>query len=203
MAQPDPPSAASLPNADDAAMLAAVHAGSTQAFDRLVERHKAPLLGYIRYRIGDAHAAEDLLQETFLRAFRAALRGSFEGRSTVKTWLFALATNCITDYQRSNARHHAMHGDANAPTAAHDPPSPGPDPAEAALLAEEHRRLHGVLDRLPDEQREVVQLKVFGGLTFGEIAEVAGCPVATAKSRMRYALRHIRELLEQETDNAQ
>ena len=199
MAQSDPPA-----STEDTAILAAVHARQHQAFDRLVEHHKTPLLGYIVCRVGDAHAAEDLLQESFLRVFRAALRGTFNGRSSVKTWLFAIANNCITDYRRANARRRVVPiGDLNAAPAENGRPSSDPGPAEAALIAEEHRRLHHILEQLPAEQREVVELKTFGGLTFREIAEVAGCPVATVKSRMRYALGRIKELLEQEKCNDQ
>lgn len=137
MAQPDIPA-----HTEDAAILAAVHAGQHQAFDRLVERHKTALLGYICHRVGDVHAAEDLLQELFLRVFRAALRGGFDGRSSVKTWLFTIANNCITVYRRASGRRRVVPvGDL---AAEHDRPASHSDPAEAALIAEEHRRLHGV-----------------------------------------------------------
>jgi len=187
--------------AADSAALAAVRAGRRDAFDGIVARHKAALLGYIGYRVGDVHAAEDLLQELFLRAFREACRGSFAGRSTVRSWLFAMAGNCAIDYHRAQARRRVVPAGDLEEAAETDCASPAPGPADAALIADEFRRVCDILDQLPAEQREVVELKTLGGLTFAEIADATGCPVATVKSRMRYALDHVRKLLEQEANN--
>ena len=70
-------------------------------------------------------------------------------------------------------------------------PAPGLDPLEAAVCRESQRRADALLDALPDEQRQVVALKVLGGLTLAEIAAVVGCPLGTAKSRLLYGLRKI------------
>lgn len=188
--------------AADTAALAAVRAGRRDAFDGIVSRHKAGLLAYISYRVGDVHAAEDLLQELFLRAFREACRGSFAGRSTVRSWLFAMAGNCVIDYHRAIARRGTVPaGDLEDAAAAADCPSPAAGPAEAAAVADEFRRVRSIMDQLPAEQRAVLELKAMGGLTFAEIAEATGCPVPTVKSRMRYALDHVKKILRQEAHN--
>jgi len=178
---------------DDAAILREISNSNLEHFDVFVDLYREKLLGYIHHRINDFHQAEDLTQDVFLRAFRAAAHGEYDGRASVATWLFTIARNGVTDYLRAQAKEPVqLHNIGTAePVAA--PASHGPN-------QERGWEANSVLDRLPEPQREVVALKVFGGLTFSEIAKAVGCPLATVKSRMRYALLKVRELLTQDGD---
>jgi RNA polymerase sigma-70 factor (ECF subfamily) len=204
MAQPEP---ASLPSkmpsvASDAQLLAEVTQGNLDRFDVLVDRYKVRLASYIRHRVPDLHHAEDLAQETFLRMFRAARADMYSGRASVATWLFTIADNCVTDYLRAAGRR-PLALETDADVRADSPssgvldikPAEGSDPMEAASHHESQLRADALLAPLPDDQRRVVALKVLGGLTLGEVAEVLGCPVGTVKSRLFYGLRKIEESL--------
>ncbi len=183
---------------EDAEILTEIARGDLRRFDTLVDRYKCRLMSFVGHRVTDRHQAEDLTQESFLRLFRAARSGGYSGQASVSTWLFTIADHCATDYLRaSNRRPMTLATDTaggntdELSNMLDRRPSSVLDPAEAASRRESQRRAEALLDRLPDEQRRVVALKVLGGLTLNEVAAVVGCPLGTAKSRLLYGLRKI------------
>jgi RNA polymerase sigma-70 factor (ECF subfamily) len=193
-----PPDAPPAP-VEDARILGQIAAGDLGRFDVLVDRYKVRLMSYLGHRVADRHHAEDLVQEAFLRLFRAARSGGYSGQASVCTWLFTIADNCATDYLRAAGRQRlTLETDTAGSSNDDDSASlldrrfaPDLDPAEVAARRESQGRAEALLDCLPEEQRRVVALKVLGGLTLAEIAAVVGCPVGTAKSRLLYGLRKI------------
>jgi RNA polymerase sigma factor (sigma-70 family) len=174
-----------------------------RGFDILVNRYKNRLFAYIVYRVSDRHRAEDLTQEVFLRAFRAAARGRPLQPDGTGAWLFTIARNCVIEFLRSRGRKPLrletdLAADEQFPSRG-SRPSEGVDPAEKAQQADERQRIEGLLARLPEGQREVLVLRVFGGLTVAEIAESTGCSLGTVKSRMRYGLLKIRRMIDPST----
>ncbi|HYT09376.1 MAG TPA: sigma-70 family RNA polymerase sigma factor [Mycobacteriales bacterium] len=124
--------------------------------------------------LGDPGEADDLVQETYLRAFRAL--PAFAGRSTARTWLLAIARRACADAVRERRRRPRVDPAAEVP----DVPTPGPDLGEGVAL----RRAVAGLD--PD-RREAFVLTQLVGLTYPEAAEVCGCPVGTIRSRVARA----------------
>jgi len=179
----------------DERLMRRFQAGDARAFEALVRRHRTALWNFLLRHVGDRARAEDLLQETFLRAVKAS--GEWQERAKVTTWLFTIARNLTLDELRRAVHRRAepLEGRDDQPgpidrAAADDPP---PDAAaEGALL---RPRLEAALAALPEEQREVFLLREQGGLGFREIAEVTGTPENTVKSRMRYALEGLRTTL--------
>jgi RNA polymerase sigma-70 factor (ECF subfamily) len=183
---------------EDAQILAEIARGDLGRFDVLVDRYKVRLMSYLGHRVPDRHHTEDLVQEAFLRMFRAARSGGYSGRASVSTWLFTIADNCATDHLRASGRQRltlesdtAERNDDNSASVLDRRSSPDLDPAEAAARRESQNRAEALLDCLPEEQRRVVALKVLGGLTLAEIAAVVRCPLGTVKSRLLYGLRKI------------
>jgi len=176
----------------DAEALRRIAGGDAGEFDTLVNRHKDRLLRHIHRRIQDPHRAEDLTQEAFLRLFRAARAGGYTGQARVVTWLFTIAANCVTDHLRAEGRRLSFTLQQSA-----DSPS-SHDPQLLAERGESEARVASMLGELPENQRVVVELKVLDGLSFGEIAELLGCPVPTVKSRLVYALRKLKRTFEQQ-----
>jgi len=164
-----------------------------------VNRYKNRLFAYIAHRVSDRHRAEDLTQEVFLRAFRATARGKVLQPDGIAAWLFTIARNCVIEFLRSSGRKPLRLETDLAPgerLPSRGGRSPGAtDPAEAAERADGRQRIKRLLARLPEEQREVLALRVFGGLTVAEIAESTGCSPGTVKSRMRYGLLKIRRMI--------
>ena len=195
---PEPPPAL----AEDIEILAEITRGDLGRFDVLVNRYKNRLMSYLGHRVSDRHHAEDLVQEAFLRLFRAARNGGYSGQASVCTWLFTIADNGATDYLRACGRQRltletdtGKGNDGGSANMLDRYSSPDIDPAEAAARRESQGRAEALLDCLPEEQRRVVALRVLGGLTLSEVAAVVGCPVGTAKSRLLYGLRKIEALL--------
>jgi RNA polymerase sigma-70 factor (ECF subfamily) len=182
-----PPSAAipALPGPPDADILRAVTAGDFTHFDTFVDRYKVRLIRYLAHRTGDRDAAEDLAQEVLIRV----LRGAYAGRSSVATWIFSIANRCAIDHARSRRRR-----DPAGPPA-EEPSSHALDPALLAMRQDSDRRVERLLAQLPPPQREVIALKVFGDLSFTDVAAVLGRPIGTVKSQMRYGLQKVQELL--------
>jgi RNA polymerase sigma-70 factor, ECF subfamily len=128
--------------------------------------------------LGDQQAADDLTQETFLRAFGSLHR--FEGRSSVRTWLFAIARHVCADALRTRRRRRLTLVRDTAELEAAGPAVPGDPVADNAAVAD-------LLARLDTDRREAFVLTQLLGLSYADAAEVAGCPVGTIRSRVARA----------------
>jgi RNA polymerase sigma-70 factor (ECF subfamily) len=182
----------------DEAILKEIGGGHLDRFDAFVDRYKRTLIRFFALRLGDIHAAEDLSQEVFLRVFRSAGRHGFSGQAAASTWIFTIASNCATDYLRSRRRRRLQL--AGSP---HDQDPFGPlepaareCPQEDLARVETERQLADVVGGLDGELREIIALRFYGALSFAEAAEIIGCPISTAKSRMQKAVRVLRRLLD-------
>ena len=162
----------------------AIRQGDDRALDMIWDRHGDELLAFLTARLCSRHDAEDVLQTVFVRIARAGRR--LLRARTLRAYLFAMARNAATDFVRRAHRETPVDPADFGLMAA---PSAGPD---AGLRAEELGR---ALTRLPGEQREVMVLKAFKGMTFKDIGEALGIPLNTAASRYRYGLAGLRRLL--------
>src|SRR6266851_260980 len=139
--------------------------GRTAAFVAVVNEHWAAVYRLLYSMTGNTHDTEDLTQEAFLRAMRRF--DSFEPGTNVRAWLLRIAANAFFDCRRKRQRAHVQ-------TLAHDPPAE-PQPPDAGLLfAEQHELLRAGLEELTDLTRMVFHLRATEGLSFREIARLAG-----------------------------
>ena len=179
--------------------------GETSAFEELFERYRRTMFTYLLHHTGDAALAEDLLQEVFLRVIRG--RRSFRGSAgAFRNWLYTVARNTLIDYRRRAGVRAAVNqplavrpDDARPEERIPAPEGEG-DPHRAVVLGNLRDRIEAAIASLPEAQREVFLLRERAGLDFAAIAEVTGCGVPTAKSRMRYALESLRRQLAGETE---
>ena len=179
----------------DRALAEAAAGGDRAAFEALVLRHQSRIVNYAMAIVRDAADAEDVAQETFLRAYRSLTR--FRGDSSFKTWLYAIATNAArTGLDRRGRRRRREEGsldDAAAPLSADDVPAGGED-AETALVRRES--IDRALAALPPDLRVAVVLRDVEGLDYKEIAAATGAPIGTVESRIFRARRRLRPLLQ-------
>jgi RNA polymerase sigma-70 factor (ECF subfamily) len=169
---------------------AAARGRSVMSFDasRAFDAHGGALLGFAVNALGDRGLAEDCVQETFLRAWRA--RGRFDGeRGGERTWLFAIARNVIADALRGRARVSGM----SALEQVAEPAAEHPDPLDRLGMIEE-------LAKLSDDHRAVIVAVHVQGCTYQELAARTGVPVATLRTRAFYALRALRAHLDAPED---
>ncbi|MDP3937150.1 MAG: sigma-70 family RNA polymerase sigma factor [Deltaproteobacteria bacterium] len=162
--------------------------GDREAFRRLVERHYRRVYHIARRMLGDPQAAEDIVQETFLAAFKH-LPG-FEARARFSTWITTIAMNRCRNHLRSAAV------SRSAPLSA-DPPAPASASPEAQAGARELAvHLERALASLSPDQREVILLRDVEGLAYDAIAEALDIEAGTVKSRLHRAREAMRVLLE-------
>lgn len=177
----------------DAEILSRLAAGDHRAMKLLYGRYSRPAYSLARRICNDAGVAEDVVQEVFLAVWRQPSRYDPE-RGRFVTWLLALVHHRSVDAVRrrtsTRRRSVSLCDDEEGWFA-----SPGPGADEAAIGAVLAGQVRDALGRLPAEQREALTLSYFGGYTHYEIAEFAGVPVGTVKSRLFTGVRRLRILL--------
>jgi RNA polymerase sigma-70 factor, ECF subfamily len=157
------------------------------AFERLYAEHAQALYAFLSYRSGDRVLAEDLLADTFERALRARRR--FDPRkASEKTWLYAIALNCLRDHaRRRSAEGRALERIATTPSAG--------STIEVDEIADRDL-INRSLTVLSEEEREAIALRFGSGLTVPEIAKLTGEPLTTVEGRVYRALRKLREAID-------
>lgn len=170
--------------------MAAVQAGDSSAFDVLVRRWDRRIQGAAYRVLGSDDEARDVSQEAFLKAYRG-LPG-FKGEARFSSWLYQIALNLCRDRLRRRKGREFVSLEAVSEAPLRGAPSVS-DIVESRDLA---RRVASAVKALSSEQREVIVLKEYEGLTFPEIAEVLGIPVSTVKTRLYRGLVQLRALLE-------
>lgn len=179
----------SADSSNDAELIRRVAGGDRSAFEELHRRYARSVLGIALRRIGDRGRAEDVTQDTFASVWRSARRYD-PARGAPASWLYTVARNAIVDGLRRTP-----------PPTVDEPPelassAAGPDEiAEAEWTA---WRVHRALETLPSEERTLVELAYWSGMSQSEIAEYVDLPLGTVKTRTRSALRRLADELEEE-----
>ncbi len=164
------------------------------SFEDVAETLSEPLRGYLVRMVGNRTTADDLLQETLLRIARGL--PNFEGRSSVKTWAFTIATRTATDYfRRPETRAQIVDVD-DAP----EIPASEVDVEGRMVIDEMNSCVREVIDSLPEDYRAALVLHDLQGLTAAATAEASGCSLATAKIRIHRARARLRKALGAECD---
>ena len=183
----------------DAQAVARVRAGEPEAFRVLMERHGRAVHRLAFRMTGNEHDAEDVVQESFLRAFRNL--DHFEARAQFGSWLHRIAANCAYDILRARARRLARiepsDSSADLSVAADDP---GPDRLLAG--AEVRRRVQVALSRMSALERSAFTLRHLEGLSTAEIAQALGLQGEAAKQSVFRAVRKVREVLAEHAQDA-
>jgi RNA polymerase sigma-70 factor, ECF subfamily len=175
----------------DEELMLAYAQGDERAFDALYSRQRGMLYRFILRSVPDRANADELFQETWSRAITARSRYRVEAKFS--TWLLQIAHNLIVDnFRRGRPQADADETD-HVLGLLDAPESERPDQVLSEF--EQRRRLQLVLEALPDEQREAFVLRMEGGLSLPEIAQITGTGQETVKSRLRYAFAKVRERL--------
>jgi RNA polymerase sigma-70 factor, ECF subfamily len=172
----------------DGELIVRVGDGDAIAFDLLYRRYSRPVFALALRRLGDRGRAEDAVQETFASIWRSA--GSYRReRGPGAPWLYAVARNAIVDRRRTLGA---------PPAEAVEEASGEAGPDERAESSWTAWRVHRALAELPEQERRLIELAYWGGLSQSEIAEFLGIPLGTVKTRTRSALSRLADVLEGE-----
>ncbi len=185
---------ASLLSAADGSVVRAIADGSQEAVSELYDRYAPMLLGLARKILGSSEDAEEILQEVFVHVWNRA--GRYDaGRSSVSTWLVLITRSRAIDRLRSRRVVDRTHAAAQQESPAEHASGDG---ASRVLHLERRGRVRDELARIPEEQREVLELAFYKGLTQREIAEETGIPLGTVKTRTLLAMKKLRKALRTE-----
>jgi RNA polymerase sigma-70 factor (ECF subfamily) len=193
----------------DQQLVERAQAGERAAFDQLVAKYQRRLMRLLTRLLNDSAEAEDVVQETFIKAYRALRH--FRGDAAFYTWLYRIAINSAKNVLLGRKRH------APLPAGASDAPPPRPEPLRPeerlrdintpeSMLASKQiaQTVNAAMDALPIDLRTAIALREIEGLSYEEIAEIMGCPIGTVRSRIfraREAIaRKLRPLLDLPVD---
>lgn len=179
---------------EDDALLAGMAAGDRAAATTFVCRHAPAVIGVAVHILGDPALAEDIAQETFWRAWRAAAAYD-PRRGDVRSWLLAISRNAAIDVVRVR-RAAPLEPETIAGLLAGATDAALPD--ERLVAVADAEEVRAALGRLPDEQRRALLLSAVGGCSAAEVGEIEGIPHGTAKTRIRAGLRRMRDALQVE-----
>jgi RNA polymerase sigma-70 factor (ECF subfamily) len=181
---------------EDAALVAALKAGSEQAFGVLIAQYSQPLYSLIARSLQDPADAQDITQEVFIKVFRSI--GSFHGDSSLRTWLYRIALHEASNQRRWWGRHKRQELTIDTPAGTNDCgdgeeamclgstlAANGGSPYDHAEMSELRARVDDSLRKLPEAFRSVVILREMEGFCYEEIGEILNLPAGTVKSRLK------------------
>ena len=177
-----------------AAVLDRARQGDSEAFRALVEQHSRSVFRLAFRMTGNEQDAEDVVQESFLRAYRQL--GRFESRANFGTWLYRIVSNCSVDLMRSKqARHDQVRGDSLDEGAVDLPAADVPGPDRMAQSAEIERRVQDALRELSPLERAAFTLRHYEGRSIDEISATLGLGTSAAKHSVFRAVKKLRAAL--------
>lgn len=180
-----------MTESSESELLQAAQRGDKRAFGRLVRIHQRRVFACAVHMLGDGGDADDAVQETFVRAWRAIAR--FDGRSQLSTWLYRVCVNVCLNHIRKRRRHDASDlGDPRLPEPKADPSQGSTDPGRTLEARELQGQIAAALDGLSDSLRTTVILVLVEGMPQKEAADVLGCSEGTVAWRIHEARRRLR-----------
>ena len=183
---------------EEAAMIAKVLDGDTDAFEPLVTANQSFVYNIALKMLSNPEDAFDVSQEAFVRAFRSLK--NFKGESSFSSWLYRITANMCLDFMRKNKRRREaaiVYLDDNEMKEL-DLPDSRFDPRTELERAELRRAINEALDSLPDEQRSILLLRELNGMSYAEIAETLSLEDGTVKSRLSRARANLAKILKEQ-----
>ncbi|GAB3328713.1 sigma-70 family RNA polymerase sigma factor [Larkinella ripae] len=168
--------------------------GSEKAFEKLVLRHKSKVYTTIYLIVKDQYVAEDLMQDTFIKAVETLKSGKYNEEGKFLPWIIRIAHNLAIDFFRKEKRYpNVVFEDGSN---VFNTLEFAEDSIESVQIRQEtHEHLRELIQRLPEQQRQVLIMRHYEEMSFQEIADATGVSINTALGRMRYALINLRKQL--------
>jgi len=169
--------------------------GDHSAIEVLINRHRRKVYTYILMTIKNQQLAEDLFQETFIKVIQSLRGGKYKDNGKFLSWVIRIAHNLIIDHFRKEKQMNAISNDDTEVDLFNSKKLSDDNIEELIISSQIRSDIRTLINELPDDQREVVLLRHYGGLSFKEIADQTDVSINTALGRMRYALINLRKLI--------
>jgi len=184
----------SIRQLSDAELIHAFLHGQEKAIEVLITRYKDKVYTAIFMLVKDKYIAEDLFQESFLKMIRTMREGRYSEQGKFLPWAIRVAHNLCMDYFR-RVRQQVSVTLPDGRDIMEILPLATESPEEVMERRQTHESVRQLIDRLPEEQREVIVLRMYGDLSFKEISDITDVSINTALGRMRYALINLRKMI--------
>jgi RNA polymerase sigma factor (sigma-70 family) len=169
--------------------------GNEKALEILINRHSDRISSYIYNKIQNQELAEDIFQDTFIKVINTLKKGKYNEEGKFLPWVLRIAHNLVIDHFRSNKkmpRYNPSEEFDIFEVISDEDPS-----IEIEIVKEQiNSDLRVLIDELPDDQKEVILMRLYKDMSFKEIAEISNVSINTALGRMRYALINLRKMIE-------
>ncbi|UMY65001.1 MULTISPECIES: RNA polymerase sigma factor [unclassified Flavobacterium] len=183
-----------LVNTPDALLVSQYVAGDESALAALINRHQSKIYGFIYSKVGDHDVSDDIFQDTFMKVIRTLKSDSYNEEGKFLPWVMRIAHNLVVDHFRKGKKMPLFRETEEFSifsVLSDDVPN-----MEARMITTQvEKDLKKLIDELPEDQREVLIMRIYQDLSFKEIAEATDVSINTALGRMRYALMNLRKLI--------
>ena len=169
--------------------------GDEIALATLIERHQSKIYGFIYSKIPDRDICDDIFQDTFVKVIKTLKTKSYNEEGKFLPWVMRIAHNLIIDYFRKSKKM-PMHRDNDEYSIFSLISDTSPNVESRIITEQIELDLSRIIDELPDDQREVLVMRIYQDLSFKEIADLTGVSINTALGRMRYALLNLRKVID-------
>ena len=187
-------------NFSDQQLVSAFLSGDSLSIERLIIRHKVKVFGFIMSKVKDVDLANDIFQEVFIKVINKLREGRYNEQGKFISWVMRISHNMVIDHFRKEARVKMIR-----PNDEYDIFNTLGEEAESTeddmVRAQVFKELKVLIEYLSDEQREVLEMRYYSGMTFKEISDECDISINTALGRMRYALMNLRKLQEKHQIN--
>lgn len=184
----------------DSVLISLYQNGSEKALAALISRHQKDLFSFIYFKLMDEDLANDIFQDTFMKIIVTLKEGRYQDEGKFVVWAKRIAHNLIIDHFRVKAKYQKVSQTTyeNEDFSIFDLIKEPSESIEDLMITQQiNSDLHSMILRLPDNQREVLRLRFFDGLSFKEIAEHTDTSINTTLGRVRYALINLRKIMEE------
>jgi RNA polymerase sigma factor (sigma-70 family) len=171
--------------------------GEQSCFEQIINRHKNKVFAYISLYIRDQALAEDLYQDTFMKVIQSVKAGKYYDNGKFISWVMRIAHNLIIDHFRRVKQMNTISNDDYESDLFNSKKLAESNVEDNMIKRQIQKDVRKMISQLPDDQREVVILRHYAGLSFKEIADITDVSINTALGRMRYALINMRKIMEE------
>ncbi|MCB8964237.1 MAG: sigma-70 family RNA polymerase sigma factor [Bacteroidales bacterium] len=171
--------------------------GSNAALELLIKRYERKVYTYILMMVRKPHLAEDLMQETFVKAIRSLKEGRYSENNRFQSWLMRIAHNLAIDHFRQNKQYREISNDDYSADLFNTPRFSDMNVEQTLVYNRVLTEVRMLIEKLPDDQKEVIMLRYYADLSFKEIADLTNVSINTALGRMRYALINLRKTVKE------
>lgn len=171
--------------------------GDESCFEEIIHRHKNKVFAYIGLYIRDQALVEDIFQDTFLKVIQSVKAGKYYDNGKFISWVMRIAHNLVIDHFRRVKQMNTISNENYESDLFNSKKLADANVEDNIIMSQIRKDVRKLISQLPDDQREVVILRHYTGLSFREIAEITDVSINTALGRMRYALINMRKIMQE------